>query len=905
MQQKYCINSSDTLLQKTPFTFDVSVWEIFWWSFTGARLCLLVPGGEKDPTRIIDAAAKNHVTVIHFVPSMLNGFIEYLDVGGGAGALPGLRQVIASGETLTVSQVKRFNEILYRTNGTRLDNLYGPTEATVDVSHFACPTGEAFERIPIGKPIDNICLYIVDKHLHLQPVGIAGELCIAGAGVARGYLNNPGLTNSKFPVGHPLLLRFSASQLLSFSLYRTGDLARWLPDGNIEFLGREDHQVKIRGSRVELGEIENQLLKHEQVKEALVIDRERHGENGDGMREETYLCAYIVPAGEMVFDGLSSISTGLREYLAAGLPDYMIPTYFVPLEKLPLTPNGKIDRKALPPPEVKKTGEYIAPRNQTEKKLAEIWADVLGVDQKIIGIDTSFFDLGGHSLRATMIVARIHKELDAKLTLAAAFQVPTIRRMAETVKGLTADKYITIRPAEEKEYYALSPGQRRLYVIQQMDLESTSYNIPTIVRVKGHIDKKRFERALEKLIARHDVLRTSFEVINDVPVQRVHGAAGIKVDYYDIEDSERLEGRKQTNRIIRKFVKPFELSHGPLMRAGLIKAGKEEYVLMVDKHHIIADGLSQGILVDEFTALYAGEELPPLRLQYTDYSEWQSKNKSGDVFTQREKYWVKEFDGELPVLRLPYDFSPSAARSLKGGMTVFQVPADVTGALKQLAAGEGATLFMMLLSTFNVLLSKLSHQEDIIIGTNTAGRQHADLQSLIGMFVNTVPLRNYPKGDTVFAEFLAEVKVRTLEAFENQDYPVEDLLNKLQAQEGEKRNSLFNVFFGSHDLEGGRGPGRDIQGLEVELMNSGKQVITMPFDLGVGYVVGETINIHLDYAADLFKPSTIDKIKTYYIGILEQVIEDRNIKIKDIRMAHELLNVPSTILQEKESDFVF
>ncbi|MGD2089948.1 MAG: amino acid adenylation domain-containing protein [Candidatus Aminicenantes bacterium] len=433
MQRKYPLDKSDTLLQKTPFTFDVSVWEIFWWAVTGAKLCLLIPAGEKDPETITNAVEKNNVTVIHFVPSMLTVFLEYLETSKADSTkkLTGLRQVIASGETLTVSTARRFNDILYRSNSTQLSNLYGPTEATIDVSYYDCQAEDSRETIPIGKPIDNTGLYVVDKSLVLQPVDVAGELCIAGAGLARGYLNRPELTAEKFVFAHSSWLiadretmkaavKFPMSDELSAisCIYKTGDLSRWLPDGNIEFLGRIDFQVKIRGFRIEPEEIENRLLKKPEIKNAVVLAKTN--KTGD-----KYLCAYIVTGSDLS-------QQQLREHLSISLPDYMIPTHFVQVEKIPLTPNGKLDRKALPGTEITAEKQYVAPRSPEEKKLANIWSEILEVKQ--VGIYDHFFQLGGHSLLATRLISRIRRIFQVELPLRTVFKTPILVDLARIVK---------------------------------------------------------------------------------------------------------------------------------------------------------------------------------------------------------------------------------------------------------------------------------------------------------------------------------------------------------------------------------------------------------------------------------------------------------------------------------------
>jgi amino acid adenylation domain-containing protein len=456
MQKKYRLDTNDTILQKTPFTFDVSLWELFWWAIAGARVCLLIPRGEKAPREIVNAIQKNHIAMMHFVPSMLKVFLEFIKDSGEIGKLSSLKRVIASGEALTVSLVKLFNDTLWKSNHTGLSNLYGPTEATVDVSFFDCPVEGPLATIPIGKPIDNIKLYILDRYLNLQPVGVTGELGIAGDGVARGYLNRQELTAEKFclrrPGGsfcknRPLDRETSAKNFLLEGtmglaplLYRTGDLACWLPDGNVEFLGRIDHQVKIRGFRIELGEIEIQLLKHEKIKEAVVLPGEPPGRNTgiQGEKPGQFLSAYIVSEGEFTIPAL-------KEYLSKELPGYMIPSHFVRVEKIPLTPNGKVDRKALPGvgAQISTGVKFAPPRNDIEEKIANIWKEVLQLNR--VGIHENFFDLGGTSLDVIRVNMKLKECFNENEAVMLMFRYTTISSFA---------RYLDQKAGKTKE-----PGQ--------------------------------------------------------------------------------------------------------------------------------------------------------------------------------------------------------------------------------------------------------------------------------------------------------------------------------------------------------------------------------------------------------------------------------------------------------------
>ncbi len=858
MQKSYPIGAGGVILQKTPYTFDVSVWELFWWSMEGAAVAFLMPGGEKDPSEIVSAIEKYKISTMHFVPSMLNVFLEYIQHGGvDLYRLKSLRQVFASGEALNLSQVERFNKLLNESLGIKLINLYGPTEATVDVSYFNCSTGEKLELVPIGKPIDNIKLLIVNKYNQLVPVGVPGELCISGVGVGRGYLNRPELTAEKFVDN-----RYSQSEEYR-KMYRTGDLARWLPDGNIEYLGRLDHQVKIRGFRIELGEIESQLLSYESVKEAVVIARDDNNGN-------KYLCAYIV--GDRDF----TVSE-LREHFSKYLPDYMIPSYFIKLDRLPLSPNGKLDRKALPELDgrISVGTTYVAPTNETEEALEEIWKDVLGIDSA--GINDNFFDLGGHSLKAMSLINRIHKEFDVEIPLKIVFHLPTISRLSKYINSMEKSKYSEIKPINPRKYYEMSSTQKRIYTLQQIECNGTSYNIPSIMELDGKLDKDRLEYVLNRLIERHEVLRTSFEMMGEIPVQKVHDKVEFCIGHKKIERKEKL------NEIIEGFIKPFNLSKAPLIKVELIEVHPEKYIFMIDMHHIISDGTSTEIFMEELGKLYEEKELPKLRIQYKDYAAWQNEMLKSAAMKKQEEYWLNSYRGEIPVLNLPTDYARPSVQSFEGENIYFELGKELTEGLKRITKETGTTMYMVLLAAVNILLSKYSGQEDIVVGSPIAGRLHPDLENIIGMFVNTLAIRNYPEGSKTFREFLEEVKVNALGAYENQNYQFEELVEKLDIRRDMSRNPLFDVMFVLQNTEA-----REcvIEGLTLKRYEK-KQSVSK-FDITIEAIEkGERIEIGIEYCTKLYGKETIKRMEGHLKRILSETIENSNRRIEEISILTE------------------
>ncbi|WP_432408908.1 amino acid adenylation domain-containing protein [Wukongibacter sp. M2B1] len=852
MQRKYPIGEEDVILQKTPYTFDVSVWELLWWAIQGSKVCLLIPDGEKDPKIIVEAIEKNKVTTMHFVPSMLNIFLEYIK-GIELRKLKSLKQVICSGEALTVQQVNRFNKILNYKNYTKLHNLYGPTEATIDVTYFDCPEGENHRNIPIGKPIDNINLHIVDINNKLQPIGVAGELCIGGDGLARGYLNREELTAEKF-VENPFVT--------GERMYRTGDLARWLPDGNIEFLGRIDNQVKIRGFRIEPGEIEAQLLKHGSVKEAVVIDRK-------GKDNDKYLCAYIVSEEEI------SVSD-LRKHLSKELPEYMVPSYFVQLEKIPLTPNGKIDRRSLPLPEGNiSTGvEYEAPSSITEEKLVEIWKEILGIEK--IGINDNFFSLGGHSLRAAAMVSKIHKEMNVEVPLREVFRLATVKSLAKYIKEAKSSIYIGIQPVEKKEYYLLSSAQKRLYVLNQLEGRGIGYNMPSAMLLRGDIDKERIEETFRKLVKRHEALRTYFKLVEGEPMQVVEEEVEFKVE-------TRSKGKERVDDIVREFIRPFELDKAPLFRVGMIEISENEHILMLDMHHIISDGVSSNILTREFTSQYEGKKLPELKIQYKDFTKWQNDLLKGEAIKKQEEYWLEVFSGEIPVLNMPTDYPRPSLQSFKGDRMGFKIDEGLVRDLRSIAAETGSTMYMVILAAYNVLLSKYSGQEDIVVGSTIAGRPHPDLEGIMGMFVNTLAMRNQAKGEKSFREFLLEVKEKALKAYENQDYQFEELVEKLSIPRDMSRNPLFDTMFTMQNIES-----EELKIEDVKFETYGIENKAAKFDLTLSAVeAGEIIEFDLEYCTELYKKETIQRLSRHFKNILRKIAENPEESIDQIDMLTE------------------
>ncbi|UQZ41392.1 plipastatin non-ribosomal peptide synthetase PpsC [Bacillus subtilis] len=849
MQHQFPLSEDDIVMMKTSFSFDASVWQLFWWSLSGASAYLLPPGWEKDPALIVKAIHQEKVTTAHFIPAMLNSFLdqaEMLALGDGTN----LKRVFAGGEPLAPRTAARFASILPQVS---LIHGYGPTEATVDAAFYVLDPERDRDRlrIPIGKPVPGARLYVLDPHLAVQPSGVAGELYIAGAGVARGYLNRPALTEERF-----LEDPFYPGE----RMYKTGDVARWLPDGNVEFLGRTDDQVKIRGYRIEPGEIEAALRSIEGVREAAVTVRTDSG--------EPELCAYV--------EGLQR--NEVRAQLESLLPGYMVPAYMIEMEQWSVTPSGKLDRNALPAPSGAADAEtYTAPRNVTEMKLSQLWEDVL--KNGPVGIHDNFFDRGGHSLKATALVSRIAKEFDVQVPLKDVFAHPTVEGLATVIREGTDSPYEAIKPTEKQETYPVSSAQKRIYVLQQLEDGGTGYNMPAVLELEGKLNPERMDRAFKELIKRHESLRTAFEQdAGGDPVQRIH-------DEVPFTLQTTVLGERTEQEAAAAFIKPFDLSQAPLFRAQIVKVSDERHLLLVDMHHIISDGVSVNILIREFGELYNNRKLPALRIQYKDYAVWQEGFKTGDAYKTQEAYWLKQLAGELPVLDLPADHARPPVRSFAGDKVLFTLDQEVASGLHKLARENGSTLYMVLLAAYTAFLSRLSGQEDIIVGSPIAGRPHKDLEPILGMFVNTLALRTRPEGGKPFVQYLQEVRETALEAFEHQDYPFEELVDKLELTRDMSRNPLFDVMFVLQNM--------DQESLELDELclkpaaNNGHQ--TSKFDLTL-YIQEQPhglLTFQMEFSTDLYKKKTIEKWLQYFINMLLSIIKDNKAALGTINILNE------------------
>ncbi|MCP4152751.1 MAG: amino acid adenylation domain-containing protein, partial [bacterium] len=882
------IRKKDRILQLSNYAFDGSVFDIFGALLNGAVLVMMPPGQGALLGNLVKSIIDEKITVFFLTTALFNTLVD-LEIQ----CLGNTRKILFGGERVSLKHARKALRYLGK---NRIINVYGPTEATVFTTYYSInEIAENAVTIPIGRQIANDTAYIVDKTGGLVPIGVPGELLVGGDGVARGYLNRPELTSERFVLARNLRLTADSFPNTRDSLthnyfYKTGDLVKWLPCGNIEFLGRIDQQVKVRGFRIELGEIENRLLSNENITEAIVVAKQDKENNN-------YLVAFFVPndAGTHKTQDAIPVSQ-LRNFLSKELPDYMIPAYFVPLEKFPLTPNGKIDRKVLLETHdtVGVPSEYQPPTNEIEKKLVDIWKEVLGMKQ--IGIATNFFEVGGHSLKAINIIAKIKKIFQVDISLSVLFENPFVKEQACYISNSVTSIFTAVRTVEKKDYYPVSSAQKRMYTLNRFATESVNYNMGGALLIEGSLSTARFEEAFQKLITRHESLRTSFHFIDGEPVQRIHDKVEFRVkssvgaNCYPFCTGHKGSGSGEScvppstvRPTVASFLRPFELSRAPLLRAELVKQDENKTIFLLDMHHIISDGVSIDIFVTEFSGLYAGLELEPLKVQYKDYAAWQNRSLESEELSEQKKYWQERFAGEVPVLEMPTDYPRPKIQRFEGETIAFEIPEELTAQLRRMTEKHGATLYMTLLALFNILLSKYSRQEDLIIGSPSAGRRHTDLENIIGMFVNTLSMRNFPGSNKTFEDFLTEVKQNCLEAFENQDYQFDDLLEHLDLKRDLGRNPLFDAMF---ILQNPDNEELKIKGLTFSPCDVENNIAK--FDITMLVTEKESkLLAHLEYCLGLFKKETMLRFISHFENILEEVVSNPTLTLAQINMLSE------------------
>ncbi len=858
MQESYGLTAAERVLHKAPLAFDASVWELFWPLSVGAELVVAEQGRHRDLDYLVSLLDSRRISVAHFVPSLFRLFVAL-----PLPPLPWLRLVFCSGEALAAQDVARF----YARNATAVvGNLYGPTETSIEAVSAECRRpADTSAPPPIGRPIGNVRLYVLDRFCHPVPVGVAGELFIAGAGVARGYRGRPGLTAERF-VADP----FGGD---GTRWYRTGDRVRWRTDGQLEYLGRVDYQLKVRGVRIEPGEVEAALRRHPGVADTVVV--------AFGSSADRRLVAYLVPAGPEALT-----TSALRAFLRTSLPDYLIPSTFVQLAAIPVSPAGKVDRAALPVPGTARpdlAGQFVAPATPAEEVLAGIWAGLLGLDQ--VGVTDNFFDLGGHSLLATQAASRVRAHFGIDLPLSALFDQPAITELAKVIEGAEPGLAMpAVATADRGGPLPLSFAQQRLWFLNQLEPESADYNESLALRFGGELDVTALRAALDSIVGRHEVLRTRLVAdAHGVAHQVIDPDTGSGLVMVDLSAEPDPSGRARA-LAAADAIEPFDLALGPLLRARLMRLSPDDHVLSLRMHHVVCDEWSVALLRRELMTLYGAfrrhvaSPLPPLTAQYADFAGWQRGWLHGDVLNGQLAYWRGKLTG-APILELPADRPRPPVRSSAGARAEFTVPAEVTAGLRSVARSAGATMFMTLFGVYTILLSRFAGQDDIVVGTPIANRNHAETESLIGFFVNTLALRTDLSGDPTFTELLAQVRDTALTAFDHQDLPFEQLIDALHVDRDRSRTPLFGVLFNYNQADGVGRAAHAEPDLGVSLAELPAEVAAK-FDLRLIFTEGDsTLSGAVEYATALFEAPTVQRLVDRLLLVLAAVARDAGLRL--------------------------
>ena len=856
------------------YAFDFSVWELWGALLHGGRLVIVSFEMSRSPQEFYELLCREQVTVLNQTPSAFRQLMQAEKSIVEHNRL-GLRLVIFGGEALDFQSLKPWFD-RHGDQRPQLINMYGITETTVHVTCRVIKESDLHAGMSslIGVPIPDLELYVLDPYLNLVPVGVAGELYVGGAGVARGYLNRAELTAERFIVSP-----FRSGE----RLYKTGDLGRYLPNRDIEYLDRIDAQVKMRGYRIELGEIESVLSQHRLVSEAVVLAREE----GPGDKQ---LMAYVVfNLGQMC------TASELRSFLKGKLPDYMVPSAFVVLDSLPLTPNGKVDRIALPGPDQNRPAldeTFTASRTPVEELLAQIWSDVLKVDK--VGVNDNFFDLGGHSLLATQIISRVTNSFQIDIQLRRLFETPTIAGLASSIEaslGIEKDsqRIPPIVPIPRSDEIPLSFAQQRLWFLDRIEPGNPTYNVPAAFRLAGELSVHALEQSLTEIARRHEVLRTIFSTVNGEPVQMILPPSHFSLAYTDLSDRPESEREQALPSMLSKEAeRSFDLSRGPLIRAQLLRLASQDHVLFLNMHHIIFDGWSMGVLFRELSELYQAyglgkpSPLPELAVQYADYSIWQRQWLQGEELDRQLSYWRKQLDGISP-LQLPTDRVRPPVQSYQGSSQALDISVQLSEAIKSLSQRENVTLFMTLLAAFQLLLSRYCGQDDIAVGTPIAGRTRQEIERLIGFFVNTLVLRADLSANPTFTELLRQVRETTLDAYTHQDLPFEKLVEELHPERTPSYSPLFQVMFA---FQNNADQPLKLEGLTIQPIRTASGVAKFDLTLTLSEKNG-TLGGSLNYNTDLFDASTIERMLGHFRNLLEGIVANPEQRIGELPLLSE------------------
>ncbi|MDM8559622.1 amino acid adenylation domain-containing protein [Candidatus Parabeggiatoa sp. HSG14] len=871
MQRQFPLTEVDKVLQKTPFTFDASVWEFFTPLSVGAQLFMAKPGGHQDSAYLVNIIVAQKITILQTVPTLLRMLLEEENIE----TCHSIKHLFCGGEILPI-EVK---EQVVAKLDVKLINLYGPTEACIDTTFFLCQPNKSQKKVPIGQPIDNTQVYILDPNL--QPVSddITGEVYISGTGLARGYLNRPELTAGKF-IPNPF------SNEPNSRLYKTGDLARYLSNGYIEFLGRIDHQVKIRGFRIEIGEIETALIQYPDIQEVVVVALEI-------APDDKRVVAYFIDK-----KGNIKNTHVLSHFLKEKLPDYMIPATFVRLEKMPLTSNGKVDRKALPMP-IWESSDLVdaLPTTPTEIELSQLWGNVLGVSQ--FSIHDNFFELGGHSLLATRLISRARETFQADIPISVLFDNPTVATLATQIDSLTQpfsrkkSKYSQPVLGE----FSLSTNQQSFWLFEQLHPNTPTFNIPFAYKLTGTLNLSALEQAFTEMVSRHTALRTHFEITKTgTPLQRIISPTPFSIKVITLNEQSETAIQQTLNEEIRC---PFDLAQEHLWRVTILPLRKQEHILLLTFHHLITDGWSIGVFIEELMVLYAAflegtmlsiaECLPKQSLgtrnnyQYIDFCQWQQNWLQSEQYQSQLAYWQSQLHGPIPVLELPTDYPRPPIQTYQGARQPVIISPILTAKLHQLSHQQNVTLFMTLLAAFKTLLYRYTGQTELTVGTAVAGRQQVEWENVIGLFINNLVLRTTLSGQMPFLSLLSQVRKIALAAYNHQDLPFQNLVDSLHLERDLSHNPLFQTFFLLQNFESSS---LNLSGLTTTPLNISTG--TVKFDLTLElYEKYGNITGWFEYNTALFSVKTIQRMVGYFQNLLANIVATPETKISILRLLTE------------------
>ena len=848
IQSVYPLKKEDVVLQRSALDSHLSLEELFGWVIACASLSILPQTADFKTAELIECINNHNVTVVNFTPWLLTRFCNAVSNNSSYAKIQSVRYIFIGDGILHYNQLALFNKTIALNAGAQLIAKYGWAE-TSGTAAFCKYTSQANSdlSIRIGKAVGNTRLYVLNNDEQLVSAGITGEIAVSGQCVAAGYKDltlNGQIIEDIYLKGQ--------------KLFKTGCLGQLLPDGSIQYLGTAQDVVNIQNLRVNLNLIEQVFFSFDKILECAVVLKHINGSD--------HIVAYYSAPQKLK-------QSEIKKFLSTSLPAYVIPGHFVHLYEMPLTKGGKINKAALSEITVNVSDQFTPPANEVEKKLVALWAKVLKIKEETISVKSSFFDLGGHSLRATTLLNSISKEFGVKVSYNTFFKNPTVKSLAGSINETEETSYAAILKAPVQSDYPLSLAQRRLFFLYELNKNETAYNMPFVVKLHRAPDVEKLKQAFQILIDRHEILRTFFKYENEEPRQIVIPEISFDVTY-------RKLTKEQPQQAIDEFIQPFDLGAAPLFKAGIIESVGGQYFLITDMHHIISDGVSGSIILQELAAIYNHIELPAAKLQYKDYAVWQTSAAYKTHLQQQKSFWIGGFETIPAPLELPADFSRPVVKTYTGNRVELELNKEETKQILTIAEKNNASVFIILLSAYSILLSKLSGQEDIVIGYPVAGRRHADLENMLGMFVNTIPQRIVPAGNLTVKSFISELKERVLASFDNQDYPYEDLINELALERDTSRNPLFDVVFSYENFEE---TNLELNGNPVSEIGPGRSI--SKFDLTLSAVKkNDHIKFSFEYADTLFKPETINRYLRYLKRIIAAMYADSEVALSSVQL---------------------